>query len=174
VAELTTQLQALQGQHQSVTEQMKELGTKASKVDELTAQFTAAQAEAQTQTKLNSRLQTLMKFPQLLSNETVELVKSTSLEGEALEKVLAPLAAKLGTGPVLPPGAGSSPTQPPKSNVTPQDLMQEAMAFASQGKWKEYNAKLAEAAQVQDAAHGKNLPPIDRKDTLPSSSPPVG
>ena len=170
---LAKQLAEVTGQHKSVLEKLTETEKKAQLADELSQKLSATESTAKAQASLNARLQTLMKFPGLLSEETIELVKSTSLEGEALEKVLAPLAARLGTAPNLPLGAGATPTLPQKTEITPQGLMSEAMDLASKGDWKGYQAKLMEAAGAQDAVHGRNTPPVDKKQT-PPVTPPVG
>ena len=152
-----------EAQFKATSDQLAEFSKKAVVADELAKKLAETETAAKAQQSLNGRLQSLMKFPSLQSEETIELVKSTSLEGEALEKVLAGLAAKLGAQPALGSGAGATPQTPPKSEITPHDIMQEALAEAAKGNIAKYNELLMQAAAAQDAIHGPNKPPIDVK-----------
>jgi hypothetical protein len=154
-----------------LSEQKATLETKATQVDDLSKKLATASGVVENQTKLNARLESLMKYPQLLGPEGLELVKNTTLEGEALEKVLSGFAAKVSAAPTVPSGAGGSPPQPAAASATFADKMNQANAAMKEGKFDLFQSLYKEALSLSNAQR-PFTPPIDTVDQ-PGMKPPA-
>lgn len=148
LAELQTTINGLQAQ-------IAEAGTFKTKAGEL-------EGEIAKHTGANSRLRTLMKYPQLLGDEAaVLLAENFSGNVEDLDKALAAFAGRLSAAAAPPPPAGTPPKPPAATGeADPAELMRQANEFALKGDMAKFNELALKALAAQDAKKGAFKPPF--------------
>lgn len=173
IDEIKGKLDAADGQNKTILADLEVFKSRASAADELGKKYADLDAQFKQTASTASRLEVLLKYPEAIRPETLELVKNSTLAPEALEKTIGSLAQAFKASAV-PPTAGSTPPQPAHQAVTSKDIMEEAYSLLRKNDIPGYQAKLLEAARLQDQTNGAFLPPIDNVNKAIGGKPPVG
>lgn len=165
---LSGEKQALESQVGDLNKTLESLKTQAAEAETLSQKLATIEAERTSQSTLNARLRTAMKYPELLGvDATIALVESSTLDPEALDTHLKTLSSLVTKAAVVPPPSsvnGETPRQPGSTEVDPQALMAEADAAQRKGDMTTFQRKMTEALGLMDAK--EKFAPPQRRDTL--------
>lgn len=147
---LANEKSVLESQVADLTTKMSQFQTEAQKAQELGTKVSEFETNLKAQQELNARLEAAMKYPGLLDESTMALVKNSTLDAAALDQHLGKLAERLGSK-TADFKSGESPAKPNQTELKPNDLMTEAETLRRKGDVKGFEAKMAEALATMDA-----------------------
>lgn len=151
---LKTQFGDLQKQLEAAANRLKELEPVGQKAAELETNLKAL-------TEASARQRVLLKFPELLADETnLALVESSTLPAEQLEALLSKKAVTVKEQSTRPnPAVGATPPKTGSTaDVSAEALRDEALAEMRKGNREKFNSLMSQYYALHEAKHGRYVP----------------